>query len=123
MRISRERFHRGLVLAHGLISGALKRGWDLEAYAGSRSYEDRAGVAIAVREHRYPIEVHEGTRTLPFSQAEIEKWRNESAWRRRIRAGKLPPPRLKRKKPTGKVRLVLPHGYVGGRASWTDGSS
>lgn len=122
MRISRQRLQRGLVLAHGLVSGALKRGWDVEAYAGSRSYEDRAGVAIAVHEHRYPIEIHEGTQALPFSQAEIEKWRDESSWRRRSRADRLPPPQLKRRESTGKIRLVLSNGYGGRRASWTDGS-
>jgi len=33
----------------------------------------------------------------------------------------MPPPQRKRKEPTGKLRVLLPHGYRGGRARWTDG--
>ena len=119
MHVSRARLHRGLLIAQGLVSGALKRKWEVEAYEGS-AYGDRAGVAIFVHEHRYPMEVHEETRALPFTWAEIAKWRNESLWTRTRRASKSPPAQLKRKEPTGKLRLVLPHGYRGGRASWTD---
>jgi hypothetical protein len=32
----------------------------------------------------------------------------------------MPPPQRKRKEPTGTLRVVLPNGYGGGRASWTD---
>jgi hypothetical protein len=122
MQIGRQRLHRGLALAHGMISGALRRGWQIEAYGGSR-YGYRAGVAMAVREHRYPIEIHEETRALAFTESDIEKWRNESSWLRDDRTDKSPPPQRKRKEPTGKLRLILPHGYGGGRATWTDGST
>jgi hypothetical protein len=121
MRVSRARLRRGLLLVHGVIADALRRGWEVEAYSGE-GYGARAGVAIAVREHRYPIEIDEETRTLPFIEADIEKWRNESWWGRGSRTGRLPPPQRKRKEPTGKLRLVLPNGYGGGRASWTDGA-
>jgi hypothetical protein len=79
MRVSRTELHRGLLLAHGVMLGAIKRGWSIEAFQGTK-YGNRPGVAIAVQEHRYPIEVVEETRRLPFSDRDIEKWRNEHKW-------------------------------------------
>jgi hypothetical protein len=96
----------------------MHRGWDIKPYSQDR-YGRRPGVAITIREHQYPIEVHEETRTLPFSQEEIDAWRNEYSWMN-DRADKMPPPQRKRKERTGTLRLVLPNGYGGGRASWTD---
>ncbi len=118
MVVSSDRLHRALVLAHSLIAGAKRRGWDIETYSKDR-YGAHPGVAIVIGEHHYPIEIHEETRTLPFTQEDIEAWRNEYSWIK-DRAHKMPPPQRKRKEPTGTLRVVLPHGYGGGRASWTD---
>ncbi len=118
MVVSRDRLHRALVLAHSLIAGATRRAWSIEPYSKDR-YGEHPGVAIAIGEHHYPMEVHEETRTLPFTQEEIEAWRNEYSWIK-DRAHKMPPPQRKRKEPTGTLRVVLPNGYGGGRASWTD---
>jgi hypothetical protein len=42
-------------------------------------------------------------------------------WKTESRANQLPPPQLRRTRPTGRLRLLLPNGYRGGRASWSDG--
>ncbi len=118
MVVSRDRLRRALVLAHSLITGAKRRGWSIEPYSKD-PYRAHPGVAIVIREHHYPIEVHEQTRTLPFTQEEIEVWRNEYSWMK-DRAHKMPPPQRKRKEPTGTLRLVLPNSYGRGPTSWTD---
>lgn len=118
MVVSRDRLHRALLLAHSVTAGARHRGWNIEPYS-KVGHGHNLGVAITIREHQYPIEVHEETRTLPFTQEEIDAWRNEYSWMN-DRADKMPPPQRKRKEPTGTLRLVLPNGYRGGRASWTD---
>lgn len=119
MVVSREQLHRALVLAHSTIVGAKRRGWDIKPYS-KEHYGPHPGVAIVIRDHRYPVEVHEQARTLPFTEEEIDAWRNEYSWDRRDRANKMPPPQCKRKEPTGRLQLVLPTGYGGGRATWTD---
>jgi hypothetical protein len=118
MVVSRDRLHRALVLAHGLVAGATRRGWGIEPYSKDR-YGYHPGVAIVIGEHHYPMEVHEETRTLPFTQEEIEAWRNEYSWMK-DRAHKMPPPQRKRKEPTGTLRVVLPSSYGRGPAKWTD---
>ncbi len=120
MVVSRDRTHRALILAHSLMVGAKRRSWSIEPYSKDRyGYGHHPGVSIVIGEHRYPIEVHEETRTLPFTQEEIEAWRNEHSWMKDDRAHKMPPPQRKRKEPTGRLRVVLPESY-GRRASWTD---
>ncbi len=106
------------MLAHSLIVGATRRGWSIEPYSVNQ-YDYHPGVAIVIGEHHYPIEVHEETRTLPFTQEEIEAWRNEYSWMK-DRADKMPPPQRKRKEPTSTLRLVLPNRYGRGPARWTD---
>lgn len=77
--------------------------------------------AIEIRGHRYPVEVHELTETLPFTEAEIEAWRTEWKWDLERRASQMPPGQRKRKRTTGRLCLLLPNGYGGGRASWAEG--
>lgn len=119
MAVSRATLHRALLLAHGMITGAVRRGWAIEAY-GQAADGTRAGVAIVIGGHRYPLEIHEETRALAFTPAEIAAWRKR-AWLDTDRGDRMPPPQLKRKEPTGRLRLHLPNGYRGGRSSWTDG--
>lgn len=63
MAVSRERLQRSLLIVHGLISGSVRRGHEVEPYSGGR-YVARPGVAIVVGDHHYAIEVHEETRTF-----------------------------------------------------------
>lgn len=79
MKVSRAQLHRSLVLAHGLITAARKRGWEVAPYARSK-YGQRPGVAVVIREHRYPIEITEETAAVPFTDREIERWRARSVW-------------------------------------------
>jgi hypothetical protein len=120
MLVSRQQLPRGLLLAHGVVKGALRRGWKVERHS-KRPYGGRAGVAIVIGEHAYPLEIHEETRTLPFTQQEIDAWRAESWWDH-DRAGRTPPPQRKRKQPTGRLGLILPRPYGDGRQRWTDGT-
>ena len=112
MIVSRDRLHRALVLAHSLVAGATRRTWSIEPYSKDR-YGDHPGVAIVIGEHHYPMEVHEETRTLPFTQEEIEAWRNEYSWMK-DRAHKMPPPQRKRKEPTGTSGSCCPIATVAG---------
>jgi hypothetical protein len=121
MKVSRAQLHRALLLAHGLIAGARTRGWEPEPY-NKRGHGDSPGVAIAIREHRYPIQITEETTALPFTDQEVERWRTHGRMFNLDRRGKQPPARLRPREPTGKLCLYLPNGYAGGRAIWTDGA-
>jgi hypothetical protein len=56
-----------------------------------------------VRGHSYVVELQEETETLPFTAADLEKWRGEPAWLTRDRDA--PPPQMKRKQAAGRLRL------------------
>lgn len=120
--VSRPLLRRALLIVQGLLREAIKRGWEVIAHTGT-GYGDRPGVAIEIRGHRYPLEIYELTESLPFTEAEIAAWRTESNWKWEIerRADNTPPPQLKRKRATGRLRLLLPNGYGGGRATWAEG--
>jgi len=118
--LSRPLLRRALLVVQGLLREAIKRGWQVVSYAGT-GYGDRPGVGIEIGVHRYPVEVHELTETVPFTSAEVAAWRSEWTWRPEGRAGQMPPPQLKRKQATGRLRLLLPNGYGGGRATWGEG--
>jgi len=112
--------NRALRVLQGVLREATRRGWGVVPYDRA-GYDDHLGIAIDVRGYRYPVELHEVTETIPFTKDEITAWRTEWAWYTERRAGQMPPPQLKRKRATGRLRLSLPHGYRGGRANWTEG--
>lgn len=118
--LSRPLLRRALLVLHGLALESTKRGWDVVSHPVTRR-KDGPGIAIEIRGHRYPVELHELTETLPFTETEIEAWRTEWKWDLDRRAGQMPPPQRKRKQATGRLRLLLPNGYGGGRASWAEG--
>jgi hypothetical protein len=74
-----------------------------------------------VRGHPYPVEVQELTEQLPLSRGEILAWRRRTHIGPDGRLADTPPPSLRRRRPIGRLRLVLPNGYYGGRWSWSDG--
>lgn len=124
MVVSRALLRRALLISQAIIREAEHRGWEVVAYDAARrsyAYDDRSGVALRIRGHTYPFEFYEPTETLPFTEKEIHAWRTEWKYDIERRAGKMPPPQHKRKQPTGKLRLRLPNGYNGGRATWTEG--
>jgi hypothetical protein len=120
MVLSRPLLRRALLVVQGLLRETAKRDWEMIPHIGS-GYGGRAGVAIAIRGHQYPVEVHELTETVPFTAAEIAAWRTEWSWDTERRAGQMPPPQRKRKRPTGRLKLALPTTYGGGRANWAEG--
>jgi hypothetical protein len=118
--LSRPLLRRALLVLHGLTREVIKRGWDLVSY-GKTSYGAKPGIAIEIRGDRYPVEIHELLESLPFTEADIAAWRTEETWLLENRDDRMPPRHLKPKRATGRLRLLLPTGYGGGRASWTEG--
>jgi hypothetical protein len=113
--LSRPLLRRALLALHGLTREAIKRGWDIVPYG------EKPGIAIEIRGHSYPVEVHEQWESLPFTEADIVAWRTEETWLFENRDDRMPPRHLKPKRATGRLRLLLPTDYGGGRASWTEG--
>ncbi len=120
--LSRTLLRRALLVLHSISREAVKRGWDIVSYSG-RTLESRPGIAIEIRGHRYPLEMQELMESLPFTEAGIEAWRVSERWQFELerRADRMPPAYLKPKRATGRLRLLLPNGYGGGRASWAEG--
>jgi hypothetical protein len=117
--VSRPLLRRALLVLHGLTREAIRHGWDVIPYS-EPGHGERSGIAITIREHCYPVEIHEPIETIPFTTEEIAACRNrERMW---PDADRQPPPEFKRTRHTGRLRLLLPHGHRGGRASWSDGS-
>ena len=122
--VSRALLRRALLILHALTREALQRGWAVTRYAGADSGR-HPGIAIRISDHDYPVEVHEQTERLAFTKDEIASWRrggprdDRGELTRRPRA--LPPSQLERIRPNGQLRLVLPNGYGGGRANWSEG--
>ena len=68
---------RALLILHGLTREALRREWEIVAYPEDGDGSHR-GVAIKVRDHPYPVEVHELTEQLPVSRGKIVAWRRRT---------------------------------------------
>jgi hypothetical protein len=116
--VSRPLLRRALLIAQAVFSEAERRGWGVQPFDGS-GYDQRPGAAVVVRGHSYAVEVHEETETVPFTKGEIAEWQSRPSW---VTYGRgEPPPQMKRKRATGRLRLSLPNGFHGGRANWTEG--
>jgi hypothetical protein len=122
MVLSRSLLRRALLIVQAVFSEAERRDWEAVTHAG-RGYGERAGAAIVVRGHVYPLEVHEKTEAIPFDEQDIQKWREDRArWLLPRDDRTTPPPQRKRKRATGHLRLSLPSGYgTGRRSNWTEG--
>ena len=124
LTVSRALLRRALLILHALTREALQRGWAVTRYAGADSGR-HPGIAIRISDHDYPVEVHEQTERLAFTKDEIAAWRRggprDDRGELTRRAQALPPSQLERIRPNGQLRLVLPNGYGGGRANWSEG--
>jgi hypothetical protein len=120
MVLSRELLRRALLIAQAVVGEAERRGWGVTSDRGAGVHGPH-GVAVVVGGHAYPIEIHEVTETVPFTDEEVRAWRAEDRWDLYHRQDKLPPPQRKRKRATGRLKLVAPTGYGGGRAVWSEG--
>jgi hypothetical protein len=117
-QVTRDALQRGLLVVQALLTEAERRAWGVVSL--DKGYSDRAGAGIAIRGHEYRVELHEKVETLDFTEQEIVKWRSDAySWQ--DRTDELPPPQLKLRRATGRLGLMLPNGYGGGRASWNEG--
>jgi hypothetical protein len=116
--VSRAQVHPALLLLQGIFREAEQRGWRIVSVERER-YGSAAGVAIQVREHRYPIEIVELTDRVPLVGEERDQWlareRRRYSWRPE------PEPPTHVREPNGYLRLVLAERYRSGRSSWSAG--
>jgi hypothetical protein len=91
MVLNRELLRRALLIAHAVIGEAERRGWEVTSDQGLAGGSGPRGVAVVVGAHAYPIEIHEVTETVPFTEEEIRAWRAEDRWDLYHREGKLRP--------------------------------
>ncbi len=117
--VTRPLLGRALRIGQALITEAQRRGWEIAPFPGA--YEQHAGIAMVVRGHTYPFEIHEQTEPIPFTQKDLDDWRRRNAWLGRDLSNTLPPAQLRRRTASGQLRLALPNGYRGGRANWREG--
>jgi hypothetical protein len=115
--VTREQLQRALLIAQGLLKEAEQRGYEVRAVEKA-AYDTRAGIAIVVREHAYPIEITEQTDRLPVTAAEIEDWQKRH--RHRVAWDKREPPTHK-SVANGRLRVSLPSHGNGARSNWTEG--
>lgn len=59
----------------------MRRGYSISPI--DKSYNHRTGIAISVRGHSYPIEIHEMTDTSPLDENEAAHWRRANDYRLR----------------------------------------
>ena len=71
---SRPLLRRALRIIQAICAESERRGWEMQKLQDAR-YGQRPGAAVVIRRQAYPVEVHEQTDSLPFSEGEIEKWR------------------------------------------------
>jgi hypothetical protein len=117
--VSRARARSALLLLQGIFREAERRGWSVLAVKHER-YVSAPGVAIQVREHRYPIEIIELTDRVPLVGEELEQWRARAA-RHRYSWQPEPEPPSPVRVPHGYLRLVLAERYRNGRSNWSAG--
>jgi hypothetical protein len=98
-----------------VIAEAARRGWEVKPV--DKSYNHRAGCAIAIRGHSYPFEISEMTDRRPLDDRELERWRRDNRYRLSYRPDLEPP---QAHVPNGRLRLYLPDYHVK-RANWTEG--
>lgn len=114
LRVARPSLRRCLLILQAICLEAERRGWSIEA-GRSDGYQRTAGARVRIGRHRYPVEIEERTEVVPFTEDELRRWRAaRSSWDTR---GSPPP----RRRPTGKLALVLPGSWGGYRARWADG--
>lgn len=114
--VSRQLLPRALRIVQAICTESERRDWEVRAFEDPLRHQ-RPGASINIARHVYPIEVHEQTDTLPFTDEEIAEWRQR--WRGDPSA--LPPPQLKRRQATGRLTLTLPSISDGRRTRWSDG--
>lgn len=119
MVVSRAQVRSALLLLQGIFREAERRGWMVVSVEHER-YHSAAGVAIQVREHRYPIEIVELSDRVPLVGEEREQWRARAA-RRRYSWQPEPEPPSHLKVPNGYLRLVVSERYRAGRSNWSAG--
>lgn len=115
LRVSRELLRRALLIVEALVAEALRRGYSVEAI--EKSYNHRAGCALAVRGHKYPFEISEMTDRRPLTEREVARWRSDNRYRLSWQPDLEPP---LAHTPNGRLRLSLPDYHVK-RANWTEG--
>src|SRR4051812_18321711 len=71
--VSRPLLRRALLIAEAVFAEAERRGWSVAPFDG-RGHGSGPGVAVVIRGHAYPVEMHEETETIPFSDAELAAW-------------------------------------------------
>jgi hypothetical protein len=114
--VSRDQLRRSLLFLQAIFTEAERRGWEIKADATSYGPD---GIAIVANGHSYGLSMHELHERVPMTEADIETWRKENAWKLRWDAD-LKPPTLK-SVPNGRLKLSLPSAWDGGRSSWSEG--
>lgn len=78
MLVSREQLHRSLRILQAVFAAAESCGYEIAPVEDVfHAYQAKPGVAIAVDEFLYPIEVSESTKQVSLSDDEIEKWKRD----------------------------------------------
>lgn len=116
LTVSRTQLRRALLHLQGLFFAAEARGFEIRAV--DKLYDTKAGVAIVVRTHNYPIQLVELTDRVALTDEELARWRRDNE--RRFAWEKSEPPTHKAVA-NGKLRLSLPSHGDGARCNWTEG--
>lgn len=119
--VSRAQLHRALCVLQAVLSEAERRGYEVRAVPRS-GYGDRAGVAIVIRGHAYPIEISELTERVPLSGDEIAAWKKKEEKRFRFSWETEREPPSHKSVANGYLRVSLPPRYTGARCNWSEGS-
>ena len=74
--VSGEQLRRALLDLQAIFKEAERRGCDVRAL-GKDPYGHRAGVAVAIRDHAYTIEISEQTDRVPLTDSEVAAGREQ----------------------------------------------